>query len=127
MITRKGTDTIMASPRPRSNKQHGRSRGRKPSNRADRQRARQDSPRSLLVLAILVTLVALAGDSITAAFFLGPHPPGSRIHMDLGVPVMGIACTIVAVMAWRAWWKLWRAKLVSHRPKSNSAAKKESI
>jgi hypothetical protein len=95
-------------------------------NQADWQRARQESPRSRLVLAILVTLIAVAGDPITAAFFLGPHPPVSHIHLDLGVPLMGIACTIVAVMAWRAWWRARRAEVASQLVESRATAKKES-
>lgn len=116
----------MPNPRPRSNKQHGRSRGREPSNCADRQRARRESPRSLLVLAIVVTLVAVASDGITGAFFLGPHPPGSHTSLDVGVPLMGIACTIVAGMAWRGWWKARQTPIAIRIRQAQSTAKKES-
>lgn len=95
----------MPSLRPRSKQQRGRSRGCDPSNRADQKRVKRESPRPLLVCAIIMTLAAAIGDWVIGALFLGSHQPGSQINLDFGVPVMGLACTILAVMAWRAWWR----------------------
>ncbi len=112
--------TTMANPRPRSKKSRGQSRPKGPSSCTDQQRARQESPRPLLVLAVLLTLVAICADWATLAFFLNRPPQGTRAHLDVLVPAVGAACTVFAVMTWHGWWKM-RSKHKRMRPRSQNA------
>lgn len=122
--------TIMARKSPRSNRNQGRSRSREarnPSSRTvDRRRARQESPRPLLVLAITVSVVALLSDVATVSLVVAAFRRIGHIHLDLGIALFGIACTIIAVIAWREWWKARRRQSVSHVPQSEGNAKKET-
>lgn len=121
----------MASRHPRSNRSKSHSRSRessKPSHRpSGQQRARQDSPRSLLVVAVFTSVVALPSDVATTRFVVAAYRRIGHIHLDLRIAVMGVVCTIVALIAWRAWWKARRLQIASRVAHSKTAIKKESI
>lgn len=106
--------TIMASRHPRNKRNKGHSRSRdsnRPFHRSGgQQRARKESPRPLLVLALFTSIMALLNDVATACFIVAAYRRIGHIHLDLRIAVLGVVCTIFAVIAWRAWWKARRVR-----------------
>lgn len=117
--------TIMANPRPRSKKQHGRPRPKGPSRLTDQQRARHESPRPLLVLAVILTPIAFFSDWITEDFLFARHPRGSHVHLDIAVPFLAIGGSVLAAMAWRSWWKLQSSQNPNRHTSQKSDSTKE--
>lgn len=101
--TRKATATTMPSRRP-SKQVHGRSR---PGSTNQRRARRQQSPRSLL-LALILSSVAVLMNASTALYIVSEYRRFGHIHLNVGVVLLGIAFAIVPVATWLEWWNVRR-------------------
>lgn len=102
--TRKATATTMPSRRP-SKQVHGRSR---PGSTNQRRARRQKSPRSLLLLALIISSVAVLMNASTALYIVSEYRRFGHIHLNVVVVLLGIAFAIVAVATWQDWWNVRR-------------------
>ncbi len=99
----------MASPRP------NRKRSAKSSHQTDKRRpaggarSRPESPRSILVLALVIGIAATVTDWADCAFTVGSLHQSGHLHIDVGMTLLGLALTVLAVYAFRGWWKALRA------------------
>lgn len=91
----------MPNPRPRSKKRgSGASFARSPSAPSQR-RARGESPRSLLIGALVVACLALLIDTLACLFTVSEYGKCGHLHVDIMLTVTGIALSALAVVAFR--------------------------
>lgn len=78
-------------------------------------------------MAIVLSVVGIAIDATTASFILAAYRKIGHVHLDIGVALMGVGCSVVAVWTWCSWWvaigkqkregtRLQKAKLTKKKP-----------
>ncbi|MFO0875677.1 MAG: hypothetical protein U0575_17160 [Phycisphaerales bacterium] len=94
----------MTRRRPKS-RRHPQSRARSHDD-AKSERKRWESSSAPLLLALALAVAAAFTDWAAVAFTLDEYRLHGHIHIELGLVSMGLALTVVALIAGHGWWKL---------------------
>lgn len=100
----------MGRKRPRSKRGRSDRSAQPPSTTVGTRRTRGDSPRSLLLTAIGMSVLAVLDDFAAGAFTMSEFRKCGHVHFDILTTFLGVAFTGLALWTWRGWWRLRRTR-----------------